>query len=198
MNPCHGLTGGIGSGKSTVARWLGEIGVRIIDTDEISHQLTAQGGAALPAIRQAFGDEFVTADSGLDRVPMRQLIFANPESRLQLQAILHPLILAQARTRAAAATTAPYTVVVVPLLFETGNYRDWLQRVIVVDCPEEAQIRHTIQRSSLDEETVLAIMAQQMGRAERLRLADEIIRNDSDLGALKEQVMQLHRRLLAD
>lgn len=197
MNRCHGLTGGIGSGKSTVARWLGELGARIVDTDEISHQLTARDGLALPAIRQAFGAEYVTAEGALDRARMRQLVFGDAHAKQRLQAILHPLILARAKAQAAAPTSAPYTLVVVPLLFESGCYRDWLQRVIVVDCPEAEQIRRTLLRSGLDESTVRAIIAQQIERAARLRLADEIIRNESDLDTLKIQVAQLHQRLLA-
>jgi len=197
VNRCHGLTGGIGSGKSTVAQQLGELGARIIDTDQISHQLTAHDGMALPAIRQAFGAEYVTADGALDRALMRQLVFGNPNAKQRLQAILHPLILTQAKARAATPTSAPYTLVVVPLLFESGHYRDWLQRAIVVDCPEAEQIRRTILRSGLDESAVRAIMAQQIERTARLRLADEIIRNEGDLDALRNQVSQLHQRLLA-
>jgi dephospho-CoA kinase len=196
VNRCHGLTGGIGSGKSTVAQQLGELGARVVDTDEISHQLTARDGLALPAIRQTFGTEYIMADGALDRTHMRKLIFGNPDAKQRLQDILHPLILAQAKVLAAAPTTAPYTLVVVPLLFESGCYRDWLQRVIVVDCPESEQIRRTMLRSGLDEPAVRAIMAQQIERAARLRLADEIIRNDGDLNVLKIQVSQLHQRLL--
>ncbi|MDP2758833.1 MAG: dephospho-CoA kinase [Sideroxyarcus sp.] len=197
MNRCHGLTGGIGSGKSTVARQLGELGARIIDTDEISHRLTARDGLALPAIRQAFGAEYITAEGALDRARMRQLVFGDAHARQRLQAILHPLILAEAKAQAAAPTSAPYTLAVVPLLFESENYRDWLQRVIVVDCPEAEQIRRTMLRSGLDEPAVRAIMAQQIERAARLRLADEIIRNEGDPDTLKIQVAQLHQRLLA-
>ena len=196
MNRCHGLTGGIGSGKSTVAQQLGELGARVVDTDEISHQLTARDGLALPAIRQTFGTEYIMADGALDRTHMRKLIFGNPDAKQRLQDILHPLILAQAKVLAAAPTTAPYTLVVVPLLFESGCYRDWLQRVIVVDCPESEQVRRTMLRNGLVEPTVRAIMAQQIERTARLRLADEIIHNDGDLSVLKIQVSQLHQRLL--
>lgn len=197
MNHCHGLTGGIGSGKSTVACMLGELGARIVDTDEISHQLTAHNGPALPAIRHAFGAEYITAEGALDRARMRQLVFSDAQARQRLQTILHPLILAETKAQAAARTSAPYTLVVVPLLFEGGNYRDWLQRIIVVDCPEAEQIRRTMLRSGLDEPAVRSIMAQQIDRATRLRLADEIIHNDGDLVALKIQVTQLHERLFA-
>ncbi len=196
MKPCHGLTGGIGSGKSTVARLLGELGARIIDTDQIAHQLTARDGLAMPAIRQQFGAEYVAADGALDRARMRHCVFADPDAKQRLQDILHPLILALARAAAAATTTAPYTLVVVPLLFESGRYRDWLQRVIVVDCPEPEQIRRTMQRSGLAETEVRAIMAQQLDRAARLKLADAIIANDGDLDGLRTKVARLHQSLL--
>jgi dephospho-CoA kinase len=189
------LTGGIGSGKSTVAKLFEDLGVRIVDTDEISHRLTAAGGLALPAIQQAFGDTYIAADGALDRDRMRKLVFSDTAARQRLQAILHPLILEQAKSAALSATGAPYTLVVVPLLFESGRYRDWLRGVIVVDCPEEQQIARTLHRSALDETTVRAIMALQMDRAARLQLADEIILNDSSLVQLQSQVSALHQRL---
>lgn len=194
---CYGLTGGIASGKSTVARLLGELGVRIIDTDEISHQLTAPDGAAMAAIRRTFGAEYVTAEGALDRPRMRRLVFSDPSARLRLQDILHPMILARAREEASLPTTAPYTLAVVPLLFESVDYRNWLQRAIVVDCPEDEQIRRAMQRSGLDEAAVRAIMARQVDRDLRLRLADDVIRNDGTLDELKVQTTRLHQRLLA-
>jgi len=193
----YGLTGGIGSGKSTVARLLGELGARVIDTDEISRQLTARDGLAIPEIGETFGANYITAEGALDRARMRQLVFSDPASKMRLQNILHPMILAETKTRALMPSLAPYTLVVVPLLFESMRYRNWLQRVIVVDCPETEQIRRTMQRNGLDETAVRAIMAQQMTRAMRLHLADEIVHNDGDLDALKIEVAQLHQRLLA-
>lgn len=197
MMPYYGLTGGIGSGKSTVARLLGELGARVIDTDEISHQLTARDGLAIPEIGEIFGANYITAEGALDRARMRQLVFSDPASKMRLQNILHPMILAETKTRALMPSLAPYTLVVVPLLFESMCYRNWLQRVIVVDCPETEQIRRTMQRNGLEEAAVRAIMAQQMTRAMRLHLADEIIHNEGDLDALKIEVAQLHQRLLA-
>jgi len=193
----YGLTGGIGSGKSEVARLLVELGARVIDTDEISRQLTARDGLAIPEIGEIFGANYITAEGALDRARMRQLVFSDPASKMRLQNILHPMILAETKTRALMPSLAPYTLVVVPLLFESMRYRNWLQRVIVVDCPETGQIRRTMQRNGLDETAVRAIMAQQMTRAMRLHLADEIIHNDGDLDALKIEVAQLHQRLLA-
>ncbi|ADE12926.1 dephospho-CoA kinase [Sideroxydans lithotrophicus] len=195
MNYLVGLTGGIGSGKSTVAGMFAELGARTIDTDLIAHQLTKADGEAIDAIRACFGEHYIAADGSLDRGAMRKLVFANPEEKQRLETILHPLILAQARQQAASPTDAPYTLVVVPLLFESGRYRDWLQRIITVDCSEEAQISRAMQRSSLDEAAIRAIMAQQVRRSERTKLADEVIHNDGSLDDLKLQVVGIHRRL---
>ena len=197
MSYLVGLTGGIGSGKSTVAEMFAEFGVHIVDTDAISHGLTRSGGEAIPQIRSTFGEHFVTADGSLDRNAMRQQIFADPTAKQRLEAILHPLILAQAKQQATAPADAHYTLVVVPLLFENGRYSNWLHRTICVDCPEEMQIARAMQRSKLDETAVRAIMAQQIGRAERIRLSDEIIHNDGSLEELKTQVVGMHRRLSA-
>ena len=195
MNYLVGLTGGIGCGKSTVANMFATLGARIIDTDLISRQLTQSGGEAIPAIRAAFGPHMVDAQGALDRNKMRELVFWNPVERKRLESILHPLILNQAKRQADSATDAPYTLVVVPLLFESGSYGNWLQRVITVDCPEEVQISRTMQRSGLDEPAIRAIMAQQLGRTERTRLASEVIHNDGSLDELKDQVVGMHRRL---
>jgi dephospho-CoA kinase len=195
VNYLVGLTGGIGSGKSTVADIFAGFGARIVDTDLISHQLTQAGGEAIDAIRASFGGRYIAADGSLDRGAMRNLVFAHPDEKRRLETILHPLILAQTRLRAESPTDAPYTLVVVPLLFESGHYRDWLQRIITVDCSEETQISRTIQRSGLDETSIRAIMAQQLSRSERTRLADEVIRNDGSLDELKSQVVGIHHRL---
>jgi dephospho-CoA kinase len=192
-----GLTGGIGSGKSTVAELFAALGVRVIDTDLISHQLTKAGGAAIPLIRKAFGDDYIDAGGALDRGRMRALVFADPVAKQRLEAILHPLILDQTKQQAASPAGAPYTLIVVPLLFESGRYADWIDFTIAVDCPEATQITRTKQRSQLSETDVRAIMAQQISRAERLTLADETIRNDGTLEDLKSQVVGMHRRLSA-
>jgi dephospho-CoA kinase len=192
-----GLTGGIGSGKSTVADMFAALGVRIVDTDLISHQLTQAGGAAIPEIRDIFGASLINTQGALDRSRMRELIFANPEEKKRLESILHPLIFARSKQQADSASDAPYTMIVVPLLFESGRYTDWLQRVITVDCPEQAQIARTTQRSRLDEAAVRAIMAQQLDRESRLTLSDEVILNNGSLDNLKTQVVGIHRRLSA-
>ncbi|OIR19293.1 dephospho-CoA kinase [mine drainage metagenome] len=197
MSYLVGLTGGIGSGKSTVADLFASFGVRIVDTDLISHQLTQTGGMAIPAIRAAFGAHSIDPEGALNRSWMRALVFGDVAARQRLEAILHPLIFAQARQLADSPTDAPYTLVVVPLLFESGLYAGWLRHVITVDCPENAQIARTIRRNNLDESAVRAIMAQQLSRTERLRLADEVIDNGGSLERLKEQVVGMHRRLSA-
>jgi dephospho-CoA kinase len=197
VNYLVGLTGGIGSGKSTVADMFAALGVRIIDTDLISRQLTQAGGAAIPALREAFGDGVIDAQGALDRAAMRKLVFSHPDEKKRLEAILHPLILAQAKQQAASPTDAPYTLVVVPLLFENRRYSDWLHRVITVDCPEETQIERTMQRSRLDEAAVRTIMAQQLSREARMAFSDEKILNNGSLDDLKKQVVEMHHRLSA-
>lgn len=193
-----GLTGGIGSGKSTVAALFAELGVTIVDSDVISHRLTQSGGGAIEAIRTAFDDSYIDASGALDRGRMRQRVFSDVGAKHRLEAVLHPLIRVQMMAQAEAATdVSPYMLLVIPLLFETANYQEWVQRTIVVDCSESIQIARTMQRSGLDEHEVRAIMAQQISRAERLRRADDIIQNDSGLDALRLQVGDLHQRYIA-
>ena len=195
MTRCVGLTGGIGCGKSTVSALFAHLGVAIIDSDTISHQLTQPHGDAIEPIRSAFGDDYLDARGALDRARMRQLVFTDPAAKLRLEVILHPLI--RARMLAQASThNSSYLLLVIPLLFETNNYQTWVQRTLVVDCSEATQIARTMQRNGLDETTVRAIMATQIARAERLRCADEIIHNDGDLNALQQQVSQLHQHFL--
>jgi len=191
-----GLTGGIGSGKSTVAKLFAQHGARIIDTDVISHALTHSGGAAIAAIRAAFGDEYIDAHGALDRAKMRALVFSDPAQKQRLQNILHPLIREQSWRKSATASPAPYTLLVVPLLFESTGYRPGLGRTLVVDCPEELQIARTMQRSGLDRAAVESIMAQQIDRKQRLALADDIISNEGQAGDLDEQVARLHSKYL--
>jgi len=192
---CIGLTGGIGSGKSTAAALFGVLGAEVIDTDEIAHQLSRPAGAAIAAIESEFGGEYITAEGALDRQRMRQLVFADPSARKRLERILHPLIGSTVRARIAG-STAPYALIVVPLLLETGAYQDLLARVLVVDCPEELQISRTMQRSKLDESEVRAIMAAQLTRTQRLARADDVIMNDGDRARLELDVRRLHQQYL--
>lgn len=190
-----GLTGGIGSGKTTAAALFAQLGAEVIDTDEIARALTQPGGGALELIRQAFGSEFIGPDGTLDRPRMRHQVFSDPAARSRLEAILHPLIRERARSRAAA-SRAPYVLLVVPLLVEKGGYRGYLQRVLVVDCDEELQLARTMERSRLTREEVLAIMASQASREARLKQADDVLHNDGDLEHLKRQVQRLHCKYL--
>jgi dephospho-CoA kinase len=192
---CVGLTGGIGSGKSEVSSLFGKLGAAVVDTDEISHALTAPAGAAIAAIRERFGPGFVAADGGLDRARMRNLVFSDPAAREKLEAILHPLI--RERTRAAAAgARAPYVVLVVPLLFETGACLDLVKRVLVVDCEEDEQVRRVAARSGITAGEIRRIMAAQLPRAERLKRADDVLDNSGDLETLRDRVAQLHGKYL--
>lgn len=192
MRYCVGLTGGIGCGKSTVAALFREFGANVIDSDTISHQLTQPAGAAIETIRAAFGDSYIDGSGALDRVRMRHLVFSDMAARQRLEGILHPLIRAQMLEHIQAASDAPYFLLVVPLLFETPTYHELVQRTLVVDCTEDTQIARTMQRSGISEPEVRAIIAQQIARTERLRLADDIIRNDAGMDALRPQVERLH------
>jgi dephospho-CoA kinase len=190
-----GLTGGIGSGKSTAAALFEALGAAVVDTDAISHGLTAPGGSAIPAILEAFGPEVVRPDGGLDRHRMRETVFANSAARKGLEGILHPLIRREAEQEAIAAT-APYVVLVVPLLLENGSYRALVQRVLVVDCDPEIQAARVMARSGLARDAVVAIMRAQLGREQRLAGADDVIDNSTDAAALQPQVERLHARYL--
>jgi len=189
-----GLTGGIGSGKSTVATLFEEYGIKVIDSDAISHQLTQPGGNAIEAIRAEFGETYLSTNGALNRDRMRQLVFSDTTAKQRLESILHPLIRSQMLAQEkASAELSPYLLLAIPLLFETANYLSLVQRTLVVDCTETIQIERTIQRSGLTEPQVRAIMARQIKRSERLRLADDVIQNNTDREALRLQVAHFHR-----
>lgn len=191
-----GLTGGIGSGKSEAARLFAGLGVPVVDTDAIAHALTAPGQPALASIAQAFGAEALNADGTLHRAYLRQRIFADPAARKMLEGILHPLIRAQVRQAMVENAAAPYQIVVVPLLFETGAYADLINRSLLIDCAETLQLRRAMARSQLSEPDVRAIMAAQFSRDQRLALADDIIRNDGTLEELTSQVAAQHQKYI--
>jgi dephospho-CoA kinase len=194
---CVGLTGGIGCGKSTVAELFAGHGAGIIDTDAISRQLTQTGGDAIEAIRQSFGDDYITADGSLDRAEMRGLIFADAGAKQRLERILHPLILEQARLQLERLQDRPYVIIVVPLLPESPAFRQLARRILVVDCGESTQIERVARRSGMSETEVRAIIAQQTPRDQRLRIADDVILNEAGLDSLAEQVAVLHRNYSA-
>ncbi len=192
-----GLTGGIGSGKSTVAGMLAERGAVIIDADAISRQATASGGRAIEAIRQSFGAEFITSDGALDRVRMRGLVFSTPAARLQLEQIVHPLVGEETarQARQAADAGSPCVVFDVPLLVESAHWRARLDEVLVLDCRPETQIERVMQRNGLGRSEVEAILSQQATRSQRLHAADHVICNDSlSLAELQGLVERLAAR----
>lgn len=188
-----GLTGGIGSGKSTVAERFRALGATVVDTDEISRRLTGASGAAIERLRAEFGAKYVTAEGSLDRAAMRALAFEDPTARARLEAILHPAIRAAA-DEALAAASGPYAIVVVPLLYETRGYVDRARRVLVVDCPEDLQVERTAARSGLSPAQVRSIMAAQWPRWRRLQMADDVVWNGGGSAALAPQCERLHRR----
>ena len=188
-----GLTGGIGAGKSAVSQRFAELGVPVIDTDEISRHLTGPEGVALPVLRQTFGTAF-RPDGSLDRAALRRVVFADPGARARLEGLLHPLI-RQEVEGALHRLDAPYCIVVVPLLVESGDYDKLLHRVAVVDSPETSRIERVMARSGLDRDEILAIIAAQASRKERLARADYVLNNSTTLTSLRTQVDVLHQRL---
>ena len=190
------VTGGIGSGKSTVAKLFETLGAGLVDTDEIAHQLTQPGQQVVERIRARFGDSYVDTQGALDRSRLRDLVFSDAAARRDLEAILHPLIRAEAAARVARGR-APYVLLVVPLLVETGALREMAGRVLVIDCDERLQVERTMRRSGLTEEQTRAIIASQATREQRLSAADDIIRNNAGLAELAEQVKALHERYVA-
>ncbi|MFT4070010.1 dephospho-CoA kinase [Paraburkholderia sp.] len=192
-----GLTGGIGSGKSTVANLFAARGVPLVDTDLIAHRITAPRGIAMPHIAAEFGDEFVAADGSLDRARMRTLVFGDEGARKRLEGITHPLIRAETE-REQREAQGPYVIVVVPLLVESGNWKSRANRVLTVDCSVETQIARVMSRNGFSRDQVLAIIARQATREARLAAADDVIDNDNaPLEALEAQVDALHRAYLS-
>ena len=190
---CVGLTGGVGCGKSTAAKLFAALGAAVVDTDAIAHALTAPAGAALPAIAATFGQEVIAPDASLDRAAMRRLVFADVAARRTLEHILHPLIRDQALHQVAAASTAAYVLLIVPLLLENlAAYRQTLARIAVVDCDEGQQIARTTSRPGVSHEQARAILAAQSPRAARLAIADDLIENRGSLAELEARVGQLH------
>jgi dephospho-CoA kinase len=192
-----GLTGGIGSGKSTVARRLAELGAVVIDADAIARSVTAPGGAAMPAIATQFGPEFVTAEGALDRDRMRQRVFSDPEAKQRLEAIVHPLVSEETARQTRAALAAHPSVIVfdVPLLTESAHWRERVDRILVVDCTEATQVQRVVARSALEPAAVERIMAAQATRAQRRAIADWVLLNE---GLTLEQLQAHIDRLMID
>ena len=193
---CIGLTGGIGSGKSTVADRFAELGAAVIDTDVIAHELTGPDGRAMPAIIATFGSEIINSTGAMDRAAMRDRVFADPEARRTLEAILHPMIRAESALRLQA-VTAPYALLVVPLLVENlASYQHLLNCIAVVDSEESQQIARIASRSGLSKEQAKSILAAQASQASRLQIADDLIENRGDIMALDHQIQRLHHKYL--
>ena len=188
-----GLTGGIGSGKSAVANAFASLGVEIVDADLLAHRLSAPGQPGYAAIREAFPDVGLTPAGEIDRARLRSRVFADPRARVRLEAALHPLIAAAAK-REIAAWRGPYGVTVVPLLLERGKLASAVDRILVVDCPEDAQVTRVVARSGMTPAEVRAIMATQSSREARLAAADDVIDNAGPPEAIAPQVVRLDAR----
>ncbi len=186
-----GLTGGIGSGKSLVANMFADRGASIVDTDQIAHSLTGPNGAAMPDILAEFGAQMADSRGAMDRAKMRDLVFREPAAKRRLEAILHPMI-RTATEAAAAGATGAYVMLAIPLLVESGAWKQRVDRVLVIDCPEEVQVARVMARNGLAEEQVRAIMAAQVPRAVRLAAADDVIDNGGPIQSLTPQVDRLH------
>lgn len=191
-----GLTGGIASGKSTVAGMFADLGVPVIDTDVIAREMVRPGEPALAEIREAFGAGVIAADGTLDRPAMRAIVFGDDTARRRLESILHPRIGRATREQADAAGGV-YQVIVVPLLVES-SLRAFVDRVLVVDCDEETQVARLLARDAESEDQARRMLAAQSSRAERLEIADDVVSNDGDLDHTREQVLALHRRYLRE
>ncbi len=190
-----GLTGGIGSGKSTVAAMLADLGATVLDADQIARTITLSGGSAIPAIRLAFGEDIINADGSLNRETMRVKVFADPTAKQTLEHITHPLI-GQAISEAIAAILTGTVVLDIPLLTESDRWRKQLSAVIVVDCPVQTQLDRVTARNGWPTDTTQAIIRSQATRAHRLAAADAVLFNDGlSLADLRDQVRQLASRL---
>ena len=196
MSLIIGLTGGIGSGKTSATKFFSAEGVAVIDADTIAHELTGAQGAAIQNIQEYFGGNFITKDGKLDRKKMRSRIFSDINSRKKLERILHPLIQTEVMHRIET-VSSPYIIIVAPLLLETGDYCETVTRILVVDCNEECQISRTVSRDGLSKEDVRTIMATQKPRQERLNQADDVIVNDTDISSLQEKVKLQHNIYLS-
>lgn len=191
-----GLTGGIGSGKSTAAQHFRELGVDVIDVDAVSRSVTATGGAAIEAVREAFGNEAVDASGAMNRAYIRELVFDNPSERKRLESILHPIIQKESLRQVEAAASA-YCIVDIPLLFESRFWSERVNRILVIDVPQEVQIERVKLRNGLTEERILSIIRAQTPRGDRIALADDIVINTLGKENLQRAVELLHQKYLS-
>jgi len=193
------LTGGIGSGKSEAARQFANLGVPVVDTDVIAHDLTATGSPLLNEIAHIFGADFLNADGSLNRARLRGHVMNNPDERLKLEALLHPAIQNRAvelLTENQNTLRPDYQILVIPLLFESNHYQTLVDKILVVDCDENLQIKRAMTRSQLTEQEVKAIMNAQTTRTTRIKLADEVIENNGSVAELIERINKIHTKLI--
>lgn len=189
-----GLTGGIGSGKTAASDYLAAKGITVVDADVVARLVVEPGQPALQAIEQHFGSQVIQADGALDRRALREIVFAEPSARKELEAITHPAIGAEI-LRQLQASHSPYTLLVSPLLLESSQHK-MTQRILLIDVPETLQLARTSSRDQVDEAQVKAIMAAQMSRQDKRSRADDIVVNDSDLASLHRQLDDLHQQYL--
>lgn len=193
--PCKvGITGGIGSGKTTVCQLFQKLGVPLIDADKIAKELSRPGHEAYEQIIRTFGDQVLTHSGTLDREKMRTLIFSDPQSKQKLESILHPLVYQEIEQRSSE-STSPYILISIPLLIETGGEK-YIDRLLVVDCDRNLQIERVMTRDKNDRNLIEKIIDSQISRQERLTRADDVIQNNSDLQNLELQVMSLHKQYM--
>ena len=190
------LTGGIGSGKSEAANAFANLGVPIVDLDVIAHQLTAPNQPIVAEIATKFGHAYVTENGALDRNKMRQLVFESSEARIQLNALLHPAIYDEAVKQLQAHTSSPYTVLAIPLLDKDGAYSTIVDKIVVIDCDEATQIERVKQRSQLDAQQIINIIAAQTPRSTRLAIADDVIENTGNIKELYQKINKLHKKYI--
>ncbi|HEY1057892.1 MAG TPA: dephospho-CoA kinase [Limnobacter sp.] len=190
-----GLTGGIGSGKTTVSNRLAQLGAKVVDADEVAHRITAAGGAAMSAIEEAFGPAALRPDGAMDRDYIRKLAFDQPAVRSHLEQILHPIIRHTIQEELQD-VTAPYCVLVIPLLFEKGGWHEFMDAVVVVDCPVDVQFARVKKRNGWPDSQIHAVIEAQASRATRLAGADFVIENHGDEADLIAQVDELHKKLI--
>lgn len=193
------LTGGLGSGKSEAVKQFAKLGVPVVDTDVIAHALTANGAPALKQISELFGPQFLTNEGALDRAKLRAHVFAHPQERSKLEALLHPLIRAAALKQLAEnehQQHPDYQILVIPLLFENNQYQTSIHKILLIDCDEQLQIARAMARSHLSQSEAQAILDAQVSRTTRLKLADEVIENNGTLAELTESVEKMHQKLI--
>ncbi|MEZ0211247.1 MAG: dephospho-CoA kinase [Methylophilus sp.] len=193
MTKVVAVTGGIGSGKSEVCKTFIELGVPVVDLDEIARAMSAPGSVAMQAVREAFGDAMFDTSGQLDRANLRELVFSNPDALDQLNHIMHPAIREEAAQQIAHYSSHPYVILAIPLLVESRDDWTMINHVLVIDCNEEIQFARVMQRSALSEDMAKAIIAAQSSREARLAIADSVIENNQSLEDLREKVLNFHQ-----